>query len=171
MVKTFETSKNVYMLLQYVGGGELHAAIRSIDTVLSRKQAMFYVGSLVLVLEELYNRQVVYRDLKPENVMLDYHGYVKLIDFGTAKKLHDASARTFSTVGTPHYMAPEAMRKEGYGCEVDVWALGVMLYEMVVGWLPFGVNDLESHSEVFEAVLQGKLEFPSNFPKELASAR
>jgi len=74
------------MLTEYCEGGELHGAIRTIPTVLSRRQAMFYTGSLLLMLEALHDRYVVYRDLKPENIMLDYQGYLKLIDFGTAKK-------------------------------------------------------------------------------------
>merc|ERR550525_690618 len=147
--------------MEYIDGGELHAAIRSISTVLSRPQAMFYSGSLLLMLEALADRDIVYRDLKPENVMLDSQGYLKLIDFGTAKKLERSSLRTFTMVGTPHYMAPEVMRGKGYGTEVDVWALGVILYELVVGHLPFGDN-LETTADVCKAVLAGVLEFPDH---------
>merc|ERR1712160_5323 len=98
-----------------------HAAIRTIPTVLTRRQAMFYTGSLLLVLEALRDRNIVYRDLKPENVMLDSSGYIKLIDFGTAKKLGNGNRRTLTNVGTPHYMAPEMLkgRSKGYGPEVD----------------------------------------------------
>merc|ERR1719469_1394612 len=110
LVKTFETPRSVYMLTELITGGELHAAIRTIPTVLSRTQAQFYVGSLALALVGLHTRRIVYRDLKPENVMLDHQGYLKIIDFGIAKKLVGEKARTFTTVGTPHYMAPEVMK-------------------------------------------------------------
>jgi len=86
LVKTFETQNSFHMLTEYCAGGELHGAIRTIPTVLSRRQAMFYTGSILLMLEALHERHVVYRDLKPENIMLDAQGYLKLIDFGTAKK-------------------------------------------------------------------------------------
>mmetsp|Transcript_108166 Transcript_108166/g.304670 ORF Transcript_108166/g.304670 Transcript_108166/m.304670 type:complete len:980 (+) Transcript_108166:79-3018(+) len=162
--KTFETSKSVYMLLEYAPGGELHAAIRTISTVLSRRQAMFYVGSLLLVLENLAGRSIVYRDLKPENVMLDSKGYLKLIDFGSAKKLQPGQSKTFTRVGTPHYMAPEVMRAKGYGPAVDLWALGIILYELVCGYLPFG-DALESTVDVCKAVLEGSLEFPEDLDK------
>eukprot|EP00913_Durusdinium_trenchii_P014671 g13764.t1 len=95
-VNTFETKKSVYILTELITGGELHGAIREIPTVLGRAQAQFYTGSLVIVLEELSERNILYRDLKPENVMLDAQGYLKLIDFGIAKKLPDGESKTFT---------------------------------------------------------------------------
>jgi cGMP-dependent protein kinase len=169
MVKILQTQKSIYMLTELITGGELHAAIRKIPTVLSRAQAQFYTGSLVLVLEELSDRNILYRDLKPENVMLDQQGYLKLIDFGIAKKLDEGKTRTFTMIGTPHYMAPEVMRGHGYGTEVDVWSLGVMLYEFICGYLPFA-DDLEDPTEVCSAVLKDKLVFPSRFRDQVASA-
>ncbi|CAK0848548.1 unnamed protein product [Prorocentrum cordatum] len=118
LVKTFETSKSVYMLTELITGGELHAAIRKIPTVLSRVQSQFYTGSLVLVLEALADRFIVYRDLKPENVMLDAQGYLKLVDFGISKKLQPSKPQTFTVIGTPHYMAPEILTGRGYSLEV-----------------------------------------------------
>eukprot|EP00929_Paragymnodinium_shiwhaense_P000103 TRINITY_DN10025_c0_g1_i1.p1 TRINITY_DN10025_c0_g1~~TRINITY_DN10025_c0_g1_i1.p1 ORF type:complete len:916 (+),score=253.81 TRINITY_DN10025_c0_g1_i1:120-2867(+) len=162
MVKTFETAKSVYILTELITGGELHGAIRQIPTVLSRSQAQFYTGSLVIVLEELSDRNIVYRDLKPENVMLDQQGYLKLIDFGIAKKLEEGKSRTFTMIGTPHYMAPEVMRGHGYGTEVDLWSLGVMFFEFVCGYLPFA-DELDDPTEVCTAVLKHNLTFPSRY--------
>merc|ERR1719502_57616 len=119
LVKTFETKKSVYMLTELITGGELHAAIRTIPTVLARSQAQFYCGSLALVLEELCERNICYRDLKPENVMLDAQGYLKLIDFGIAKKLTEQHGKTYTVIGTPHYMAPEVVKGKGYGLSAD----------------------------------------------------
>jgi len=162
LVTTFDTPKGVYMLTELITGGELHGAIRQIPTVLSRPQAQFYTGSLLIVLEELADRQIVYRDLKPENVMLDSQGYLKLIDFGIAKKLDEDKNRTFTMVGTPHYMAPEVMRGQGYGCLVDIWSLGVIQFEFVCGYLPFA-DDLDDPSEVCHAVLKSALAFPHRY--------
>lgn len=162
LVKTFETPKSVYMLTELITGGELHAAIRTVPTVLSRSQGQFYTGSLVLVLEALTDRNIVYRDLKPENVMLDAQGYLKLIDFGIAKKLEEGKMRTYTMIGTPHYMAPEVMRGHGYSTEIDIWSLGVLLFELVCGYLPFA-DDLDEPTEVCTAVLRDPLSFPSGY--------
>jgi cGMP-dependent protein kinase len=162
LVKTFELPKSVYMLTELITGGELHAAIRTIPTVLSRSQCQFYAGSIILVLEELAERNIVYRDLKPENVMLDNQGYLKLIDFGIAKKLEEGKTKTFTMIGTPHYMAPEVMRGHGYGSEVDIWSFGVMNFEFVCGYLPFG-DDLDDPTEVCTAVLKEALAFPQGY--------
>jgi cGMP-dependent protein kinase len=162
LVKTFESAKSIYILTELITGGELHGAIRVIPTVLSRTQAQFYTGSLVIVLEELAGRNIVYRDLKPENVMLDNQGYLKLIDFGIAKKLEEGRGRTFTMVGTPHYMAPEVMRGQGYGTPVDLWSLGVIQYEFVCGYLPFA-DELDDPTEVCSAVLKAALNFPTRY--------
>eukprot|EP00931_Biecheleriopsis_adriatica_P025331 TRINITY_DN15587_c0_g2_i1.p1 TRINITY_DN15587_c0_g2~~TRINITY_DN15587_c0_g2_i1.p1 ORF type:complete len:876 (-),score=183.29 TRINITY_DN15587_c0_g2_i1:293-2560(-) len=161
-VSTFETERSVYILTELITGGELHGAIRQIPTVLSRSQGQFYAGSLVIVLEELAERNILYRDLKPENVMLDTQGYLKLIDFGIAKKLGEGENKTFTMIGTPHYMAPEVMRGHGYGPEVDLWSVGVMLFEFVCGYLPFA-DELDDATEVCTAVLKDPLNFPSHY--------
>mmetsp|Transcript_3614 Transcript_3614/g.7922 ORF Transcript_3614/g.7922 Transcript_3614/m.7922 type:complete len:565 (+) Transcript_3614:173-1867(+) len=158
LVKTFETPAEMCILTELVTGGELFAAIRTFPTNLSRRDAQFYVGSLTLALEALHHRRILYRDLKPENILLDAQGYVKMIDFGVAMKM-DKKHRTFTVIGTPHYMAPEMIRGRGYGLLVDIWAMGVILYEMVCGYLPFG-NEFEIPQDVFKAVINGSLTFP-----------
>jgi len=158
-VKSFETEKHVYLLTELISGGELFDALRTIPRALNQKEAQFYIGSLLLVLDVLRDRGVVYRDLKPENVMLDSQGYTKLVDFGIAKKFAEDVKRTFTVVGTPHYMAPEILTKSGYGMEVDVWSLGVMFYELVCVKLPFG-DDFDQAFQIYDAVKTVPLTFP-----------
>ncbi len=98
----------------------MYDAIRKLG-ILSKKSSQFYVASLALVLEFLHERDIAYRDLKPENVLLDGQGYVKVIDFGCAKKLK--GRRSFTLVGTPHYISPEVILGKGYGTSTDMWAL------------------------------------------------
>jgi len=162
LVKTFETLSSVYILTELCTGGELYSAIRAIQGVLDVRQAQFYAGLLVLVLEALCDRSVLYRDLKPENVMLDAQGYLKLIDFGIAKKLPTGENRTFTVIGTPHYMAPEVARGSGYGTEVDLWSLGVLVFELVCGYLPFGESE-EAPEAVVRAVMREELAFPAAY--------
>merc|ERR1719215_2488315 len=131
--------------------------------LLGRQQAQFYVGSMVLMLEALHSKNVLYRDLKPENVMLDLGGYLKLIDFGLAKKLNDISTeRAFTVAGTLHYMAPEVMMGSGYGATADAWSLGIIFYELVCGRLPFG-SHLAEDQVVVTSILQDPLRFPANY--------
>merc|ERR1719210_2865403 len=118
LVQTFITNSNVYVLTELIRGGDLHAALRKIPRCLFRAEAQFYTGSVVLALEALAARNIVHRDLKPENVMLDQQGYLKMVDFGLAKKLDRQSGKTFSLVGTVYYLAPEVIRGNGYGTEV-----------------------------------------------------
>lgn len=100
-------------------------------------QARFYFSEVLLALEYLHSSDIIYRDLKPENVLLDEFGHVKLADFGTAKTAVSASKRCSSFSGSPEYMSPEMLQGRGYTRAVDLYSLGVLLYEMVAGYPPF----------------------------------
>jgi len=154
-IRTFQDSESVYILTEFLGGGELFYAIREIGR-LTKEQAQFYGGSLVLALEYLHTRGIIYRDLKPENVLLDDRGNAKLVDFGCCKK----ALRTNTFVGTPEYMAPEVIALLGYTCSIDWWALGVIMHEFIVGPLPFG-GDTEDQLELFREIREAPLRFPS----------
>lgn len=93
----------------------------------------------MVCVEYLHSKNIVYRDLKPENAVVSEDGYLHMIDLGTAKFLDKESGyRTFTIIGTPHYMAPEIIEGKGYGFSSDIWSLGIIFYEMVCGNLPFG---------------------------------
>lgn len=161
LVKTFKDKDYLYFLTELCTGGELYDAIRKLG-VLNRSQAQFYLGSIIIAIEYLHERNIAYRDLKPENVLIDVQGYIKLIDFGCAKKLKE---RSYTLVGTPHYMAPEVILGKGYGLSADIWTFGVVLYEFMCGPLPFG-NDAEDQLAIFRDILTGKLLFPNHIERE-----
>mmetsp|Transcript_12842 Transcript_12842/g.30107 ORF Transcript_12842/g.30107 Transcript_12842/m.30107 type:complete len:559 (+) Transcript_12842:162-1838(+) len=162
LVKTFESKDHFYILTELITGCQLHAAMRMIPKAMSRAQAQFYVGSIVLAIEALHVKRILYRDLKPENIMLDAQGYVKIVDFGTAKQLPVGKNRTFTVIGTPHYMAPEVVRRRGYSFGVDLWAIGIILFELTCGYLPFG-NSLDDPDATCKAAMQEPLLFPLQY--------
>lgn len=156
LVKTIKDEAYVYFLMEYVPGMDFFDVIRQLG-ILSDQDARFYISCLLLTLEYLQEKKVIYRDLKPENIIIDEDGYPKLIDFGTAKVVE---GRTYTIIGTPHYMAPEVIAGKGYNHSADLWSLGVILYELLCGGLPFGEND-EDPYEVYQKILTERLKYPS----------
>ena len=148
LFNTYKNESHVFLLTEYVRGMDLFDAIRELD-LLEDEQAKFYTVGLICILEYMHDRGIIYRDLKPENIMVDHEGYPKLIDFGTAKMI---KGRTFTIVGTPHYMAPDTISGKGYGFAADYWGLGVIIYEFLCGGLPFG-NDESDPYVVYDCVL------------------
>lgn len=124
--------------------------------------AQFYAAEIVLILEYLHDVQgVAYRDLKPENILLDADGHLKLVDFGFAKQLY--GHETYTLCGTPEYLAPEVIHNSGHGLAVDWWALGILIYEFLVGQPPFwDPNPLR----IYEQIVEGRLRFPNNISPE-----
>lgn len=110
----------IYMLFEYVCGGELFSYLRNAGRF-SASTGNFYAAEIVSALEYLHSKSIVYRDLKPENLLLDKDGHLKITDFGFAKKLTD---RTWTLCGTPEYLAPEIIQSKGHNKAVDWWALG-----------------------------------------------
>jgi len=151
---TFQDPTRLYMALELVNGGELFNLIRK-KRVLPLATARFYAAEVALALQYLHDMLVVYRDIKPENILIHSSGHIKLTDFGFAKYLKDA--RTYTACGTPVYMAPEIIRKKCYGFAVDWWALGVLTYEMLSGQPPYTAVEEE---EIYKMVLNGRIQYP-----------
>lgn len=134
----FQDHEKLYLILEYAQGGELFLHL-AIERTFSETHAAFYAACLVLALEHLHTKVgVVYRDLKPENCLLDEHGYLLLTDFGLSKVAVDGE-RCKSLLGTVEYMAPEVIEGKEYGFEVDWWGVGALLVDLLTGQSPFGM--------------------------------
>ncbi|XP_063682792.1 cAMP-dependent protein kinase catalytic subunit PRKX-like isoform X1 [Bolinopsis microptera] len=148
---------HVFMVLEYSPGGELFTYLRAAGRFPTRT-GLFYAAEIVSALDYLHSLNIVYRDLKPENLLLDTEGHIKITDFGFAKTIADRqSPRTWTLCGTPEYLAPEIIQSKGHGKGVDWWALGILIYEMLVGYPPF--YD-ENPLGIYEKILAGHAEFP-----------
>ena len=156
----FQDSKFIYYILDYIPGGELFTLMRK-EIKFSAENAKFYITQIIDALDTLHKNKIIYRDLKPENLLLDSEGYLKFVDFGVAKQIEN---KTKTLAGTPTYMAPEIVKQEYYSFEVDWWSLGILTYEMTVGLDPWDEND---PMKIYEKIKKGLILFPKNMDKKL----
>jgi len=153
LISTFQDEKRLFMLMEYVNGGELFSYLRR-EGRLPNDSAKFYAAEIIMAFQYLHGQNIVYRDLKPENLLIDSQGHVKITDFGFAKVVED---RTWTLCGTPEYLAPEIIQSKGHGKSVDWWALGILIFEMLAGYPPF--YD-ENPFGIYQKVLAGRVDFP-----------
>ena len=159
MYATFQDPCRLYLLLELCQGGELFTYLRD-SWKFPEKTAKFYAGSVSLGFEHMHSKNIIYRDLKPENLLLDSSGWLKIADFGLAKFVH--SGLTYTLCGTPDYLAPEIILSKGHSKPCDYWALGILIYELCVGEVPFYSDD---PMEVYQLILRHSIKYPNKMPK------
>ncbi|ORM40303.1 cAMP-dependent protein kinase catalytic subunit PRKX [Babesia sp. Xinjiang] len=157
---SFQDDVNIYMLLEYVSGGELFSYIYKYGA-LGHTVARFYTAQAVLAIDFLHFKGIVYRDLKPENMLLDRFGHIRLVDFGFAKQVKN---KTYTVCGTHDYLAPEIFLRCGHGVEADWWSLGVLVYEILTGAPPFHASD---PCATYDLALENCVRFPRSIRFEV----
>ncbi|CAD6186933.1 unnamed protein product [Caenorhabditis auriculariae] len=159
---SFQTKYHLCFVMDFANGGELFTHLQKCGTF-SESRTRFYASEIVLALGYLHSLNIVYRDMKLENLLLDREGHIKIADFGLCKEEIRFGDKTSTFCGTPEYLAPEVLEDNDYGRCVDWWGVGVVLYEMMCGRLPFYSKD---HQKLFELILGGELRFPSKLSPE-----
>jgi cGMP-dependent protein kinase len=159
---TFKTKDFIFFLMEYINGMNMRKYLELKEKKELRKldEAQFFGGILFTVLHYLSKRKIIHRDLKPDNLMMNKNGYIKVIDFGVAKYLRGKDY-TNTVTGTPHYMSPEVILGKPYSFEVDYWSVGIILYEIFYGMVPFGYAT-DSINEIYKEILECNLHLPSD---------
>jgi len=151
----------VYIVMECIGGGELFTHLRRARKF-SDEISKFYASQVAGSFAHCHTKNIIHRDLKPENILMCQNGYCKLTDFGFAKII-EPGTRTYTLCGTPEYIAPEVLLNKGHGKPVDWWTLGILIYEMIVGYPPFVYEDPMG---IYQKILSGKIVFPKMFDKK-----
>jgi serine/threonine protein kinase len=153
---SFQTDENLYFIMDFINGGELFHHL-SIEKRFSDDRARFYAAEIVSGMEYLHSHGVIYRDLKPENLLLSQKGHIIMTDFGLSKEgLHAEDARTATFCGTPEYLAPEIIKGEDYTKSIDWWSVGTLIYEMLTGLPPFYTDDEEN---MYHKIMTAEIDF------------
>ncbi|KAF8822925.1 AGC kinase [Cardiosporidium cionae] len=156
---SFQDEKNLYLILEAVQGGEFFFYLRE-QGQLENVQAKFYAAQVCEIFDYLHSLHIIYRDLKPENLLVGKDGYLKLADFGFAKVV---TLRTYTLCGTPEYIAPEMLLNKGHSKPLDWWTLGILIYEMLVGRPPFFDDEPIG---IYKKIIDGKITFPAHIDKD-----
>ena len=163
LVKTFKTDSNIFFLLEYIAGKTMsnYLKFRTSKQLRNFQETIFYTAILFIALDYLNSRFICHRDLKPDNIIINERGYLKIIDFGNSVKLNGF---TNTMTGTPHYMAPEILLRGGYGFSCDYWSIGIIAYEIYYGKYPFG-EKAKDPIDVYKEIVKKQLEIKNGDPK------
>ncbi|KAJ3109830.1 hypothetical protein HDU97_000060 [Phlyctochytrium planicorne] len=167
----FQDEENLYLVMEYASGGSLRSLMNNRESPMAEQEARFYIAELLLALEELHSLHYIHRDVKPENCLIEASGHLKLADFGSCIRIGDSNKVTsHETVGTPDYISPEILRAhEGnvfYGTEVDMWSVGIILYELLFDEVPFYS---ESLMETYGKIMDHEKHF--SFPNDISISK
>ena len=159
---SFQTPENLYMILDYCPIGDLSYQIQL--NLFEEDEAKFYIAELILAIEYLHRHDIIYRDLKPENILIDADGHVKLADFGLAKENVSSNVPNKTFCGSPQYLSPEMLSKEGTTKSSDIYGIGAILFELISGAPPFFSQD---ENLMYKNISENRLMFPEFFSDEL----
>ena len=149
----FQDNEHLYFIMEFIQGGELFFHLHR-ETRFDDEKTSFYIAELILALDFLHKNKVIYRDIKPENILLDVKGHIKLTDFGLCRMCCSKNEKVFTICGTPFYIAPEILENKGYNNSVDWWSLGCLMYEMLVGKPLFNFNNINININEYKKPLQ-----------------
>lgn len=164
----FQNDTRLYFVIEFLRGGELYKHFLK-KRRFQEEEAKFYAAQIALAIGHLHKQNILHRDLKLENIMINGDGYVKVIDFGLAKIINDDKL-AMSFCGTPEYLAPEMVKQEGHDKAVDWWSLGILIYEMTIGVTPFFsksrltlINNIKKEEVIFPDKKKYKIEYSDEF--------
>ncbi|KAF7403147.1 hypothetical protein HZH66_005414 [Vespula vulgaris] len=150
LLRTFKDKRYLYFLMEVCLGGDLRTALQR-KVRFASSEAKFVVACVLEGIDHLHSLGIVYRDLKPENILFDQNGYMKLADLGSSKFI--GPYKTMTYVGTIEYLAPEVIQSLGYNRAADYWSLGIVVYELLLGWTPFqGINEVEVGNNIIAGI-------------------
>ena len=162
---SFQNEKNIFTLTQFYQGGELLYHLNKVGRF-NEKASKFYIAQLIVILEYLHSNNIIYRDLKPENILLSLDGYLNLVDFGSCTSYVNNNLNNFYSfdinkvkLGTPQYMSPELIKENKLSFKNDIWSLGIIFYQLLVGVCPFDSNITE---EIYKEICDNykQIDFP-----------
>lgn len=159
---TFQDENFLYIMMEFIAGGEVFSHLRT-NECFDPDTVRFYAAEVFMVFEEMHKNNIVYRDLKPENLLFDAGGHIKFIDFGFAKIIEE---RTYTLCGTPEYLAPEIIRGEGTTFASDWWSYGVLIHELICGHTPFAQLP---EDDLYRSICEGVSEYPPEVDEATAN--
>lgn len=162
----FHSHTRIFMVMKYLDGGDLRQ-ILNLKGKFDEKTAKFYAAQVVLGLEGLHKENIIWRDMKPDNIVFNKKGYIKLIDFGCSKVLDEHTTKLDDIEGTPSYFSPEMLKMTGYDISTDYWSFGILLYELLFDTTPFydEVDGWKGYGcKMYKNITEGDFTFPKDIP-------